>query len=160
MSYLSQTGLISPQADKALWSNCLRGVAASVLEATAKENFLKESRSWGLWLALALFSALFLFVGVRTGNYSAFFWFTLGAGFSALVCARHYFYEPYIVSTTIARAWFISRFMMLDSQSDANAIPAIGFRKTLADSTVSLVNQQFLRRALLHPSSKSFSVAH
>lgn len=162
MSYLSQTGLISPQADKALWSSCLRGIAASTFETTAKDNFLKESRSWWLWFALAFFFALFLLVGARTGDYSAFFWFTLGVGLSAVVCARHSFYESYIIiSKTVARSWFISRFMRLNSQSDANrSILAIAFRKSLADSSLSLVSQQFLRRAFLHPSSKSFSVAH
>lgn len=161
MSYFSQTGLISPQADKALWSACLREISAHPLEVEAKANVLRESRGLGLWLVLVLFSALFLFVGVRTGDFSALFWFFLGGMLSGVVCARHYFYERYIHSARIAKIWFKSRVMALAiSLEGSPVIPFAGFRKTFADSNALVVCHQFLHRLFFHPSSRSFSIAH
>lgn len=161
MSYLSQAGLISPQADKVMWSNCLREISAHPLEMKAKANVLRKSRGLSLWLSLVLFSVLFLFVGVRTGDFSALLWFSLGGVLSGVVCARHYFYERYIQSTRIAKIWFRSRLMALAISLDGSSvIPVAGFRKTFADSNALVVCHRFLSRLFFHPSSRSLSIAH
>lgn len=161
MSHFSQAGLVSPQADKALWSACLREISARPLQVEAKANILKESRGLSLWLSLVLFSAFFLFVGIRTGDFSALFWFFLGGTLSGMACARHYFYERYIRSARIAKIWFRSRLMVLTISVDGSQVsPGTGFRKTFFDSKALVVSQQFLRRLFIHPSSRSFSITH
>lgn len=163
MSYLSQTGLISPQADKAMWSTCLREIAASMRETSARENFNRESRSWWLKAALALFSGFFLFVGVKTGDYSALFWFMLGAGVSDLLCGRHRFYESKIAEQKVIREWVVSKALMLAVWVKAFVFSASHFsgsRKIVAGLDLELVCHQFLHRAFLHPSSKTLTLAH